>query len=44
MGRLEYTTSINPEMVQEVINYTAGLGYIRNSFKAKDILDLRFLR
>ena len=44
MGRLKYTTSINQEMVQEVIDYTAGLGYIRNSFKAKDILDLRFLR
>jgi len=44
MGRLEYTTSIDPEMVQEVIDYTAGLGYIRNSFKAGDILDLRSLR
>lgn len=44
MGRLEYTTSINPKMVQEVIDYTARLGYIKNSFKANDILDLRFLR
>lgn len=44
MGRLEYTTSIDPEMVQEVIDYTARLGYIKNSFKARDILDLRSLR
>jgi NitT/TauT family transport system substrate-binding protein len=44
MGRLKYTTSIDPEMVQEVIDYIARLGYIGNSFKAGDILDLRSLR
>lgn len=44
MGRLEYLTSINPDMVQEVIDYVAKLGYIKGSFKAENILDLSFLR
>jgi len=43
MGRLEYTADIDPEMVQEVIDYIAGLGYISSSFNAADILDLRFI-
>jgi NitT/TauT family transport system substrate-binding protein len=43
MGRMEYTTDIDPEMVQETIDYIAKLGYIKNSFNAEDILDLRFL-
>jgi len=43
MGRLEYTTDIDPEIVQETIDYIAGLGYIKSSFNAEDILDLRFL-
>ena len=43
MGRLEYTTSIDPKEVQATIDYIAGLGYIKTSFKAEDILDLRFL-
>ncbi len=43
MGRLEYTTEINPEIVQEVIDYIASLGYIGESFDASQILDLRFL-
>jgi NitT/TauT family transport system substrate-binding protein len=43
MGRLEYTTSIDPEEVQATIDYIAGLGYIKSSFNAEDILDLRFL-
>jgi len=43
MGRLDYTTDIDPEMVQETIDYIAGLGYIKTSFNAEDILDLRFL-
>jgi NitT/TauT family transport system substrate-binding protein len=43
MGRLEYTTAIDPKMVQEIIDYIAKLGYIKNSFNAEDILDLRFL-
>ncbi len=44
MARLEYTTDIDPEMVQEVIDYLVELGYIKSSFKAEDILDLRFLK
>jgi len=43
MNRLEYTTDIDPEMVQEMIDYIASLGYIKSSFNAEDILDLRFL-
>jgi NitT/TauT family transport system substrate-binding protein len=43
MTRLEYTTAINPEVVQETIDYIAGLGYIKSSFNAEEILDLRFL-
>jgi NitT/TauT family transport system substrate-binding protein len=43
MGKLEYTTDIDPKTVQETIDYLAGLGYIKNSFSAEDILDLRYL-
>jgi NitT/TauT family transport system substrate-binding protein len=43
MGRLEYTTEIDPKEVQGTIDYIAKLGYIKNSFNAEDILDLRFL-
>jgi NitT/TauT family transport system substrate-binding protein len=44
MGRLEYITSINPDKVQEMIDYVQHLGYIQKAFKAEDILNLRFLR
>ncbi len=44
MGRLKYTTTIDPDMVQQEIDYLAELGYIKKSFRAEDILDLRFLR
>jgi NitT/TauT family transport system substrate-binding protein len=43
MQRLEYTTDIDPQMVQDTIDYVATLGYIKSSFSADDILDLRFL-
>jgi NitT/TauT family transport system substrate-binding protein len=43
MGRLDYTTAIDPEEVQATIDYIAKLGYIKNSFNAGDVLDLRFL-
>jgi len=43
MGRLDYTTDIDPKEVQATIDYIARLGYIKSSFKAEDILDLRFL-
>ena len=44
MGRLEYTTGIDPKLVQETIDYLVELGYIRESFSAEDILDLRYLQ
>jgi len=44
MDHLDYTTSIDPKMVQEMIDYMKRLGYLRRGFKAKDILDLRFLK
>lgn len=43
MNRLQYTTAIEPETVQATIDYLADLGYIKGSFNAGDILDLRFL-
>jgi NitT/TauT family transport system substrate-binding protein len=43
MQRLEYTTGINPEIVQDTIDYVASLGYIKSRFNAEDILDLSFL-
>jgi len=41
--KMECTTHIDPKVVQDTIDYLAELGYIRSSFKAEDILDLRFL-
>ena len=43
MSRLEYTMDIDPKAVQATIDYIAGLGYIKSSFNAEDILDLTFL-
>ena len=43
MSRLKYTTDIDPEVVQEIIDYLAELGYIKSRFNAEDILDLGFL-
>jgi NitT/TauT family transport system substrate-binding protein len=44
MNRLEYTTDIDPAVVQEAIDYVTQLGYIRSSFKVEDILDLSFIK
>ena len=41
--KMECATAIDPVIVQEEIDYLAGLGYIKSSFNAEDILDLRFL-
>ncbi|GAH31933.1 unnamed protein product, partial [marine sediment metagenome] len=41
--KMENTTAIDPKVVQETIDYIAGLGYIKGSFNAEDILDLRFI-
>jgi NitT/TauT family transport system substrate-binding protein len=43
MARLDYTTQIDAETVQDVIDYVAELGYISASFDANEILDLSFL-
>ena len=44
MARLEYTTAIDPQVVQETIDYIAELGYIKQGLRAEDILDLRYLK
>ena len=44
MCNLEYTTSIDLKAVQDTIDYLAELGYIKHSFSADDILDLRYLK
>jgi len=41
--KMECTTDIDPEIVQETIDYLAELGTIKSSFSADDILDLSFL-
>jgi NitT/TauT family transport system substrate-binding protein len=43
MERLDYTLDIDPEIVQQTIDYLAELGYIASSFDASEILDLRFI-
>jgi NitT/TauT family transport system substrate-binding protein len=43
MERMEYTSAIDPEVVQQIIDYMAELGYIKSSFAAEDILDLSFI-
>ena len=43
MERLDYTSDIDPKMVQEIIDYIGELEYIKSSFDATDILDLRFI-
>jgi NitT/TauT family transport system substrate-binding protein len=44
MARLDYTTEIDAETVQSVIDYVTKLGYINASFDASEILDLSFLK
>ncbi len=43
MNRLVYTTDLDPEIIQDTINYISELGYIKRVFKVEDILDLRYL-
>jgi len=40
--RIEFTSSIDTGVVQDVIDYMAELGYISSSFPAEEILDLSF--
>ena len=42
--KMACTADVNPAMVQEMIDYAARLGYIKRTFKAGDILDLRYLK
>lgn len=44
MNNLEYTTEINIDIVQETIDYMVSLGYIKNSFRAEELLDSGFLK
>lgn len=44
MDRIEYTTSINPAVVQDTIDYMVKLGYIKEGLKAADILDLTYVQ
>jgi NitT/TauT family transport system substrate-binding protein len=44
MTNLEYTTGIDLNIIQETIDYMASLGYIKASFKAEEILDLKYLK
>ncbi len=43
MGRMEFTTALDPEMIQQTIDYLVELGYIKSSFAAANILDTSFL-
>jgi len=44
MNRLNYTTDIDAESVQEMIDRMAKLGYIEEGVRADEILDTRFLQ
>ncbi|NQE44694.1 hypothetical protein C5S31_01560 [ANME-1 cluster archaeon GoMg2] len=44
MSRLNYTTDIDAESVQEMIDCMARQGYIEGGLRAEDILDTRFLQ
>jgi NitT/TauT family transport system substrate-binding protein len=43
MGRLNYTTQIDAESVQEMIDFMVELRYIEEGMKAEDMLDTTFL-
>ena len=44
MSRLNYTTDIDAESVQEIIDCMARQGYIEEGLRANEILDTRFLQ
>lgn len=44
MARLDYSTELTTADVQSTIDYVAGLGYIKESFPAEEIVDLRYLK
>jgi hypothetical protein len=41
---MDFTTELSLKDIQEVIDYLAELGYIRQSFPAQNIVDTRFTR
>jgi hypothetical protein len=43
LNRMEYTTDLSLDGVQEVIDYAAHLGYIKRPFPATDLVNFRFL-
>lgn len=43
MTRVTYSTGIDPEVVQDTIDFMVSLGYIQEGVTAADILDLGFL-
>jgi len=43
MSRLNYTTQIDAESVQEMIDFMVELGYIEDGMRAEDMLDTTFL-
>lgn len=44
MARIEHSIEIDPEQVQQTIDFAARHGYIRAGFRAADILDVRYSR
>jgi hypothetical protein len=44
MARLEYSPHVDLSTVQETIDYLMHMGTIKRTFKADDIVDLRFLK
>ncbi|MEA1908826.1 MAG: ABC transporter substrate-binding protein, partial [Euryarchaeota archaeon] len=44
MNRLNYTTGIDVDSVQEMIDFMAELGYIEEGIRAEDMLDTEFLQ
>ncbi len=43
MSRLNYTTAIDEESVQDMIDYMVEFGLIEEGIRAEDILDTEFL-
>jgi len=44
MSRLDYSTDIDTAEVQNAIDYVTSLGYIKSSFNAAELLDLRYVK
>lgn len=44
MARLDYTSSVDPNQVQQTIDYLNSLGYLKRPLTASDLLDLTYLK